>query len=91
MLDGAVKRADGDDAVLGVRGDELGHAAGKHSLRQPAVDRHRGDRGAPLGRFFERGRNPSAGVRFDGLLVERAPKDDRSGSALWRCMRGAMR
>ena len=34
VLDGLVKLADSDDAVLGVLGHELGHVAGKHSLRQ---------------------------------------------------------
>ena len=34
ILDGLVKLADDDAAVLGVLGHELGHVAGKHALRQ---------------------------------------------------------
>ncbi|MFO1323660.1 MAG: M48 family metallopeptidase [Burkholderiales bacterium] len=34
LLDGLVELAGNDDAVVGVAGHELGHVAGKHSLRQ---------------------------------------------------------
>lgn len=34
LLDGLVELAGDDDAVIGVAGHELGHVAGKHSLRQ---------------------------------------------------------